>query len=260
MSRKLRIIAITNVKGGATKTTSCHCIGAGLAMLERDVLLIDLDPQGDLTEGCGLDPEELGDKGRTIYDVLHRDVTLNDILVKLEKRLYLAPSCTDLAGAETEFVGKLDQFTRLKEAINGMSRFSYILIDCPPSTGQLTLNALTAASEIFIPITSEYRSFRALNNFWKTLQLVKGYSNKDVEVTGVIAARFDSRKNLNKAIVEKMKELFGDRMFKTLIRENVALAEAPAAKNNIFVFRGNSYGAKDYLSLCKEIIEMEESK
>lgn len=260
MSKRTRVISITNQKGGVSKTTTTHNVGSGLARLNRKVLLIDLDPQADLTEGCNLDPDDLGNKNRTIYDVLHGDVSLSDIIVELEAGLFLAPSCTDLTGAETEFIGRLDQFVRLKHSIATIAGYDYVLIDCPPSLGQLTLNALTAAKEVFIPITSEFRSFRALHNFYKTIKLVNGFSNKELMVTGVIAARYDSRKRLNRAIVEKMNDYFGDTLFRTKIRENVALAEAPAAKMNIFMYKGRSYGAEDYMALSNEIILMEEGR
>lgn len=142
----------------------------------------------------------------------------------------------------------------LKEALEGIQNYDYILLDCPPSLGLLTLNALTTAREVYIPLQTEFLALQGMSKLLSTIDIVKKRLNKNIEITGIIATRFDNRKNLNKEVVEKIEKYFGDRVFKTLIRDNVSLAEAPSYGQTIFEYKENSYGAKDYLNLCHEII------
>jgi chromosome partitioning protein len=143
----------------------------------------------------------------------------------------------------------------LKEAIEGFKEFDYVFIDCPPSLGLLTLNALTTTQEVYIPLQTEFLALQGMKKLLETIDIVKKRLNKNLEITGIIATRFDSRKNLNREVVEKIKEYFDNKLFNTLIRDNISLAEAPSFGKTIFEYKSNSYGSKDYLSLCKEIIK-----
>lgn len=251
----MRIIALVNQKGGVGKTTCVANIGAGLALLERKILLIDLDPQSNLSEGLGVDVSELR---ASIYDVLIADHSIKDILVHVKDNLDLLPSCIDLAGAEAELISMQGREFRLKEALSHIRGYDYIIIDAPPSLGQLTLNAMYAAREILIPIQTEFYALKGVAKLLSTVSEVQKWGNKKLAITGVIGTCYDGRKNLNKEVVGQFLEHFPTQVFKTLIRDNVALAEAPAAGVDIFSYDSASRGAKDYAALCKEIIAMEE--
>ncbi len=259
------IIALINQKGGVGKTTSVINIGAGLTMLAKQVLLIDLDPQAHLTYSLGIQAHELH---KTIYEILKGVATVKDALIERsynfvgnshEKTgkyfLSIIPSTLDLSGAEIELSGIAGREFLLKEALNKFEGFDYVLIDCPPSLGLLTLNALTTAQEVYIPLQTEFLALQGMSKLLQTVEIVKKRLNKGLEITGIIGTRFDSRKKLNKEVVEKIKDYFGDKAFNTLIRDNIALAEAPSFGKTIYEYKSDSYGAEDYLKLCKEIIE-----
>ena len=247
----MQIIALINQKGGVGKTTCAINIGAGLNKLNKRVLLIDLDPQAHLTYSLGIPAHELKN---TVYELLKRTVSLKEITIN-RNGLSLVPSSLNLSGAEIEFSGLAGREFLLKETIEGFKNFDYIFIDCPPSLSLLTLNALTTAQEIYIPLQTEFLALQGITKLLEMIKIVKKRLNKDLEITGIIATRFDSRKNLNREVVEKIKEYFDNKLFNTLIRDNISLAEAPSFGKTIFEYKSNSYGAKDYLSLCKEIIK-----
>ena len=249
----MRTIAIINQKGGSGKTTSSINIGAGLTKLKKKVLLIDLDPQAHLTYSLGVPIDSIE---KSVYNLLRKEVTLNEIIIEKD-RLYLVPSTLDLSGAETELSNIEGKEFLLKEGLKELEGFDYILIDCPPSLGLLTINALTTASEIFIPLQTEFLALQGMSKLLESIEVVKKRLNKKIEVTGIIATRYDKRKNLNKEVVEKIKEYFKDKLFKTLIRDNVALAEAPSYRQTIFDYQPKSHGAEDYLNLSKEILKRE---
>lgn len=247
----MQIIALTNQKGGVGKTTCAINIGAGLNRLGKRVLLIDLDPQAHLTYSLGIPAHELKN---TVYELLKGTVSLKEIIIERDG-LSLVPSSLNLSGAEIEFSGLAGREFLLKETTEGLKKFDYVFIDCPPSLGLLTLNALTTAQNVYIPLQTEFLALQGMTKLLETIAIVKKRLNKNIEITGIIATRFDNRKNLNREVVEKIKEYFGNKLFNTLIRDNISLAEAPGFGKTIFEYKSNSYGAKDYLDLCKEIIK-----
>jgi len=247
----MQIIALTNQKGGVGKTTCAINIGAGLNRLGKRVMLIDLDPQAHLTYSLGIPAHELNN---TVYELLKGTVILKETIIE-GNGLSLVPSSLNLSGAEIEFSGVAGREFLLKESVEGLKKYDYVFIDCPPSLGLLTLNALTTAQEVYIPLQTEFLALQGMTKLLETINIVKKRLNKDLEIAGIIAMRFDNRKNLNREVVEKIKEYFGDKLFNTLIRDNISLAEAPSFGKTIFEYKSNSYGAKDYLDLCKEIIK-----
>lgn len=247
----MKKIAFINQKGGVGKTTCTMNIGAGLSTLNKKVLLIDLDPQAHLTYSLGIAAHELKN---TVYELLKGDCKANNAIIN-RNGIALLPSSLELSGAEIEFSGIAGREFLLREALEGIHDYDYMLIDCPPSLGLLTLNALTTTQEVYIPLQTEFLALQGMSKLLNTINIVKKRLNNNIEVTGIIATRFDNRKNLNKEVVEKIESYFGTRLFKTLIRDNVSLAEAPSFGQTIFEYKANSYGAKDYLSLCHEIIK-----
>jgi len=247
----MKIIALINQKGGVGKTTCAINIGAGLNKLSKRVLLIDLDPQAHLTYSLGIPAHELNN---TVYELLKGTVTLKETIIE-RNGLSLVPSSLDLSGAEIEFSGVAGREFLLKELLEGLKKYDYIFIDCPPSLGILTLNALTTAQKVYIPLQTEFLALQGMTKLLETINIVKKRLNKNIEIAGIIAMRFDNRKNLNREVVEKIKEYFGDKLFNTFIRDNISLAEAPSFGKTIFEYKSNSYGSKDYLDLCKEIIK-----
>ena len=247
----MKKIAFINQKGGVGKTTCAMNIGAGLTMLGKKILLIDLDPQAHLTYSLGIKAHDLT---ATVYELLKGTNKAEKVIIK-RNGIDLIPSSLELSGAEIEFSGIAGREFLLQEALNGIHNYNYILIDCPPSLGLLTLNALTTAQEVYIPLQTEFLSLQGMSKLLSTIDIVKKRLNKDIEITGIIATRFDNRKNLNREVVEKIIEYFGSRVFKTLVRDNVSLAEAPSYGQTIFEYKPSSYGAKDYLNLCREIIK-----
>ncbi|MBA7490287.1 Sporulation initiation inhibitor protein Soj [subsurface metagenome] len=247
----MQIIALTNQKGGVGKTTCAINIGAGLNRLGKRVMLIDLDPQAHLTYSLGIPAHELNN---TVYELLKGTVILKETIIE-RNGLSLVPSSLNLSGAEIEFSGVAGREFLLKESVEGLKKYDYVFIDCPPSLGLLTLNALTTAQEVYIPLQTEFLALQGMTKLLETINIVKKRLNKDLEIAGIIAMRFDNRKNLNREVVEKIKEYFGNKLFNTLIRDNISLAEAPSFGKTIFEYKSNSYGSKDYLDLCKEIIK-----
>jgi len=247
----MQIIALINQKGGVGKTTCAINIGAGLNKLRKRVLLIDLDPQAHLTYSLGIPAHELKN---TVYELLKGTASLKETITE-RNGLGLVPSSLNLSGAEIEFSGLAGREFLLKETLDGLNKFDYVFIDCPPSLGLLTLNALTTAQKVYIPLQTEFLALQGMTKLLETITIVKKRLNKNIEIAGIIATRFDNRKNLNREVVEKIKEYFGDKLFNTLIRDNISLAEAPGFGKTIFEYKSSSYGAKDYLDLCKEIIK-----
>jgi len=246
----MQIIALINQKGGVGKTTSTVNIGAGLTKLNKKVLLIDLDPQAHLTYSLGIPAHELD---KSIYELIKGEVAWGEILIE-RNELKIIPSSLGLSGAEVEFSKIAGREFLLKETLRELKGFDYVLIDSPPSLGLLTLNALTTAQEVYIPLQVEFLALQGLSKLLETIEIVKKRLNKNLEITGIIATRFDGRKNLNKEVVEKIKDYFGDKLFKTFIRDNISLAEAPSFGKTIFEYKPKSHGAKDYLNLSKEIL------
>lgn len=250
-----KIIALTNQKGGVGKTTSAVNIAVSLAVSEEKTLLIDLDPQANTTTGVSSLIENENDK--TIYDVLIRDTNINDAIVKTQfQYLDIIPSNSDLVGAEVELVSLIAREYQLKKALELIKqKYKYILIDCPPSLGLLTVNALTSAKSIIIPIQSEYYALEGLGQLLNTIRLVQRNLNEGLQIEGVLLTMYDSRLNLSKQVADEVKSYFGDKLFKTIIHRNVRLSEAPSFGKPALLYDANSVGARDYMDLVEEILD-----
>lgn len=244
-----KVIAISNHKGGVGKTTSTVNIGAGLSSGNKGkhVLLIDLDPQANLTQSLSINSEV------TIYEALRGEHPLTPI--KVNPKLHVIASTLDLSGAEVELSGEAGREFVLRDLIDPLKKdYDYILIDCPPSLGLLTLNAFTAADEVYIPLQTQYLALQGITKLVEVIDKVKKRLNKKLSIGGVILTQFDSRKILDKDIVSSVHDHFKDKVFKTKIRNNVSLAEAPSVGKDILSYNRKSTGAEDYLALCDEII------
>jgi len=247
-----QVISLLNHKGGVGKTTSAINIGAGLVELGKRVLLIDLDPQANLTLSLGMPRHP-----NTIYESIRGESPL--VPYPAKEQLDVVISTLDLSGAEMEMINEAGREFILRELFEPVrDQYDYVIIDCPPSLGLLTLNALTSSDLVYIPLQTEFLAMQGLAKIKQVIQKVKLRLNKDLEIGGVIATMYDNRKVLNRDVVETIQKYFGDIVFKTLIRDNVALAEAPAQRQDIFQYSPNSPGAKDYLALCHEILERTE--
>ncbi len=250
----MKKIAFTNQKGGVGKTTSVINCGAGLVQLGKSVLVIDLDPQAHLTLSLGQQAHELTN---TIYELLKGDITLNEAIITLPGGLQLIPSSINLAAAELEFAGEPGREFLLKQALKKKmkKRPDYILIDCPPSLGLFTINGLTAADEVYIPLQTEYLALYGTGQLVQVVDVVKERLNSRLKITGVIGTMHEGRQRLDREIFDMVKEHFGDKLFNTLIRRNVSLAEAPSYGMDIFNYKPDSLGAEDYAALSSEIIQ-----
>lgn len=259
----MRTIALINQKGGVGKTTSALNIGAGLIKLGQHVLLIDLDPQAHLTYSLGIQAHTLKE---TIYELLKGETQAQDIIIKRtcsfigtpkgdtgKYCLDILPSTINLSGAEIELSGIAGREFLLRESLNHHKDYDYVLIDCPPSLGLLTLNGLTTAQEVYIPLQTEFLALQGMSKLLETVEVVQKRLNKRLEITGVILTRYDNRKVLNKEIAEKIRQHFKGKVFNTIVRDNISLAEAPSYGQTIYEYKPNSYGSEDYLNLCKEI-------
>ena len=242
-----KVISISNHKGGVGKTTSAINIGAGLNKLGKKILLIDLDHQANLSQSLGLI-----DQDRNIYGALRGEYKPHPITVI--KGLDVIPSTLDLSGAEVEMSGEAGREYILKEIIEPFrASYDYILIDSPHSLGLLTINSFTASDEVFIPLQAQYLALQGLTKLLEVIDKIKKRLNKELKVGGVFITQYDNRKVLNRDVVASIEAHFKDKVFKTKIRDNIALAEAPSQGLDIFRYNSKSYGAVDYLLLCKEI-------
>jgi ATPases involved in chromosome partitioning len=248
----MRIIAVTNQKGGVGKSTSVLNIGAGLIRKGKKVLLVDLDPQSSLTYSLGIPAHELE---HSIYDLLKGTLKPNDVIIEKQNIKIVPANLEALANADIEFSNIPGRERLLQEALETVfNDYDYVIIDCPPNLGLLTLNALTTAHEIYIPLTAEYLPMQGLVKLMSTVELVQKRLNQNIEVTGIIITRFNIRKNLNKEVQDELSKHFGDKLFKTTIRDNIALAESPSAGQDIFSYKPSSPGAEDYKNLVDEIL------
>lgn len=248
-----KIIAICNQKGGVSKTTTAINLSSYLAIANKKTLLIDLDPQSNATSGIGIDKHSVNS---SIYNVLHEQSSLDGIIKQTQiENLHLAPSSLDLTGAEVELVNAMSREYRLKKAIDAVSgQYDYILIDCPPSLGLLTINALAAAKSVIIPIQCEYYALEGLSQLTNTINLIKGNLNSELQIEGVLLAMADYRTNLTKEVIEEVKKFFGDKVYKTVIPRSIRLTEAPGFGKPIALYDNHSVGARAYQNLAKEVM------
>ena len=252
-----KVIAITNQKGGVGKTTTAVNLAASVAVAERRVLLVDFDPQSNSTSGVGIDKDSVENN---IYKVLSGDIDINHAVYDTPiDFLKIIPSSRDLAGAEIELVSQIGREFFLRNALSKIKEdFDYIFIDCPPSLGLLTVNALSAADSVIIPIQCEYFALEGVSDLMRTIDLIKSSINPSLEIEGVLLTMFDDRTNLSKQVVEEIKNFFGDKVFETIIPRNVRLGEAPSFGLPVLLYEIKSKGAQSYLKLAKELLDYEE--
>jgi chromosome partitioning protein len=248
-----RIIALVNQKGGVGKSTTAVNLGAALATQGQQVLVVDCDPQGNTTTGFGIEKSKLRND---IYDVLMQDATMQDVTVPTEiETLTLVPATINLAGAEIELVSALSRETRLRQAVSGIAdAFDFVFIDCPPSLGLLTINALVAAQEIIIPVQAEYYALEGLSQLTSVIRRVREALNPPLHVSGVLVTMFDGRTRLAIEVLDELEKFFPEQMFKTQIPRNVRLSEAPSYGKPVILFDLKSRGAQAYLSLARELL------
>ncbi len=251
-----KVVSVANQKGGVGKTTTAVNLSTILAKKGKKVLLIDADPQGNATSGLGIDK----DVNFSIYDVLVNDVEIENTLIQTKvKNLDVCPSNINLAGAEVELVSMISREHRLKEKVNSQKdNYDYIIIDCPPSLGLITLNAFTASDSVLIPVQCEYYALEGLGQLINTINLVKKHLNKDLSIEGALLTMFDIRTNLSNQVVKEVNKYFENKVYKTVIPRNVKLSEAPSYGMPISVYDPKSKGAKSYDKFVKEFIKKNE--
>ncbi len=249
---KAKIIALANQKGGVGKTTTAVNLSACLAEKKKRVLLVDSDPQGNATSGFGINKSELK---HTIYDVLINSFPAAEGIIHTEYAVDVLPANIDLAGAEIELVSAISRETRLKTALLPLvGSYDYILIDCPPSLGLVTLNSLAAADSVLMPIQCEFYALEGVSQLMNTIKLVKQHLNPDLAVEGVLLTMYDGRTNLSEQVAEEVRANFGDKVYKTMIPRSVRLSEAPSYGQPIIVYDKKSKSAQVHRELTKEVI------
>jgi chromosome partitioning protein len=236
------------------KTTTAVNLATALALSKKKVLMVDIDPQGNATSGMGIDKKNIQN---SVYDMLMGDLEVSSVILKSQVQgLDVIPSHIELAGAEVELVSMVSRETRLKNALRELrDAYDYILMDCPPSLGLLTLNAFTASDGILVPIQSEYYALEGLSQLMNTIKLVQKHLNPDLTVEGVVMTMYDARTNLSSQVYEEVKKHFGEKVFKTVIGRNIRLSEAPSFGKPIFLYDDKSKGAENYRKLAKELIQ-----
>ncbi len=254
-----KVMAVVNQKGGVGKTTTTVNLGACLALLGQRVLVIDIDPQGNATSGLGIDKESVE---QCIYDVLIEDLDLERVILATEiEDLFLVPSAIRLAGAEIELVPAISREMKLKRALEKVrAEYDFVLIDSPPSLGLLTINALTAADSVLVPIQCEYYALEGLSQLMNSIRLVQKHLNPDLKLEGVLLTMFDARTNLAIQVVEEVKGFFRDKVYCTIIPRNVRLSEAPSHGKPVILYDPKCRGAEVYQDLAEEVMADDEEE
>jgi len=249
-----RVIAVANQKGGVGKTTTTVNLAASLAAAEQSTLIVDGDPQGNATSGVGIRGPDLG---TTLYDVLIGDAGIEEALLQkvLFDRLDVVPATPDLAGAEVELISRENRGSAMREALQPLrDRYDFVLIDCPPSLGLITLNMLGAADSVLIPVQCEYYALEGLSQLLNTVHRIQQGVNRDLDISGVLLTMYDARLNLSRQVAADAREYFGETVFETVIPRNVRLAEAPSFGKPIILYDIGSIGAKAYMNVARELI------
>lgn len=254
-----KIMSIANQKGGVGKTTTAVNLSASLASADFRVLLIDMDPQANATSGLGILPSKLQ---LSIYDVLMNDVKIEDVILPTEiANLWITPSKIDLTAAELELVSIISRETQLKKKIKNIEQsYDFILVDCPPSLGLLTINAIVASHSILIPLQCEYYALEGLSKLLSTIDLIKENLNRSLTIEGIILTMYDPRNNLSKEVENEVKEYFKELVFATKIPRNVKLSEAPSYGQPIIIYDAKCKGAESYIELAKELLSKYEKE
>lgn len=248
-----KIISIVNQKGGVGKTTTAVNLAASLALTGEKILLLDIDPQGNSTSGLGVARDSVE---WTLYDVLTGSCSLSEATTETGiEQLFIVPSSIDLLGAEIELVDKDNRESILTRSLAGArDNYRYIFIDCPPSLGLLTLNALVASDSVIVPVQCEYYALEGLSMLTKTIELIRGAYNRELDIEGILLTMFDVRNNLAHQVAEEVRKFFGNKVYETIIPRNIALGEAPSHGKPVMLYDMRSRGSQSYLALAKEIL------
>lgn len=250
-----KIISVANQKGGVGKTTTAINLAASLAALEKKILVIDADPQANTTSGLNFSPDD--DQHRTLYEVMIGDIDISDALIQTEmNNLHMIPSHINLVGAEIEMIDVADRETILRRALSTIKdNYDFIIIDCSPSLGLITVNCLAASDSVMIPVQPEFFALEGLGKLLQTIRLVQGGVNPDLAIEGFVVTMFDGRTKVHTQVVGELREHFKDMVFRTIIQRNIRLSEAPSHGKPIILYDIMSNGSTNYLNLAKEVLE-----